>query len=982
MNKILSRTGVKWDGVQHAYKYTDPRQYKMAVAERQQADSIVEDAEAEALETMKAMLKSVLTNGNRVRSLFGKTKTRAEIYDGIDNAQDILDLESAVRKDFFTAERINFLVYRKAVDNGFDIRTYSYDMLSIFSNLVKDKADKKLSDAGLPYKYDYEKRELELTENSDFEISESSSEKNEKDELSKNGERFNLELDAFKNKTHKGLLHLGKPLGILKASGINAEEMTISPSVLYGHLKKHSLTTDDLKGLAQSIQSPILVYKHGEHSPNIVVVTELDVKGGKLSASFELDNNGNIVKVSNISSIHSKEANKELLRLFKMGEKDFGKALRWVEKEKVLDWLAPSSYEPSGMQAEEAPFDIANVIRSFENPKVSDENVANDGIKLSLGDGGSRERKQMDEAKMVEMVERVKATGESLGGAEAHVYTSFVDVPEEYKKEVEKGARGWYDPETHTVHVYLPNCASGDEAQRTVFHEKIGHEGIEVLFGGEEGVKDFAKFVFSSCGKEIREKVMEIADQYDPEWKHPDRTNVGTQEYIAKLAENGPQTAEEFSLWRKIKHYLIKAMKKLGLTIRGLMNDKDLRYYLLRAQQSLHVWDKMPEAKKRAMAEQASETEMKESLSNRPRKRKNETTAQYIERLRQWEKWKIALDKASVSNDPLPEEETYHDKWDKQYRTDMEAWRKANGIAEGAEGPSEAPKRAEGESPQEYALRVADHERELDLWQGAPDYFSYLKKAQEDYRKAYEAWKERYDIDEMENVDLQLYGGETPTEGPADEDAYQEQEEIEHNVNSNHDEKPVAVGVDVKRVNQGKNKPQLDVNSIKTVFAHHGEIGGSEVLVTYDKEITPEQQELLRGLNFHEYPTIQELSDAKISEKSDSSKVSDENVADDGIKLSLGDGGSRERKQMDEAKMVEMVERVKATGESLGGAEAHVYTSFVDVPEEYKKEVKKGARGWYDPETHTVHVYLPYCRSGDEAQRTVIHESRLSFLFV
>ena len=631
-------------------------------------------------------------------------------------------------------------------------------------------------------------------------------------------------------------------------------------------------------------------------------------------------------------------------------------------------WENPSkSPSPNTNNSISGAILLKNVEMSYNNRK----NLLDESEKMGIPAENQRK-----------IADSVIDTANQLGGAEAHVYTSFVDVPEEYKKEVEKGARGWYDPETHTVHVYLPNCASGDEAQRTVFHEKIGHEGIEVLFGGEEGVKDFAKFVFSSSGKEIREKVMEIADQYDPEWKHPDRTNVGTQEYIAKLAENGPQTAEEFSLWRKIKHYLIKAMKKLGLTIRGLMNDKDLRYYLLRAQQSLHVWDKMPEAKKRAMAEQASETEMKESLSNRPRKRKNETTAQYIERLRQWEKWKIALDKASVANDPLPEEETYHDKWDKQYRTDMEAWRKANGIAEGAEGPSEAPKRAEGESQQEYALRVADHERELDLWQGAPDYFSYLKKAQEDYRKAYEAWKERYDIDEMENVDLQLYGGETPTEGPADEDAYQEQEEIEHNVNSNHDEKPVAVGVDVKRVNQGKNKPQLDVNSIKTVFAHHGEIGGSEVLVTYDKEITPEQQELLRGLNFHEYPTIQELSDAKISEKSDSSKVSDENVADDGIKLSLGDGGSRERKQMDEAKMVEMVERVKATGESLGGAEAHVYTSFVDVPEEYKKEVKKGARGWYDPETHTVHVYLPYCRSGDEAQRTVIHESRLSFLFV
>ncbi len=120
-------------------------------------------------------------------------------------------------------------------------------------------------------------------------------------------------------------------------------------------------------------------------------------------------------------------------------------------------------------------------------------------------------------------------------------------------------------------------------------------------------------------------------------------------------------------------------------------------------------------------------------------------------------------------------------------------------------------------------------------------------------------------------------------------------------------------------------------------------------------------------------------SDAKIPTLFEINKSSSGNVADDGIKLSLGDGGSREREQMDEAKMVE---RVKATGESLGGAEAHVYTSFADVPEEYKKEVEKGARGWYDPETHTVHVYLPNCGSGDEAQRTVFHESRLSFLFV
>lgn len=205
-------------------------------------------------------------------------------------------------------------------------------------------------------------------------------------------ERFNDELDAFKNKSHKGLLHLGRPGAILRAAGIDVESITLSPTVLNRHLNKHALTTDDLKGLAKSIQSPILVYKHGKNSPNIVVVTELDVKGGKLSASFELDSNGEVVKVSNISSIHNKDAEKELLRLYKMGEKDFRNALKWVEKEKMLNWLAPSSYKPSGMQTNEAPFDIAKVIQDFENPKVSDEKVSEDDLYRVVDDKETIER--------------------------------------------------------------------------------------------------------------------------------------------------------------------------------------------------------------------------------------------------------------------------------------------------------------------------------------------------------------------------------------------------------------------------------------------------------------------------------------------------------------------------------------------------------------------------------------------------------------
>lgn len=110
-------------------------------------------------------------------------------------------------------------------------------------------------------------------------------------------------------------------------------------------------------------------------------------------------------------------------------------------------------------------------------------------------------------------------TANKLGGAEATVYFSLDDVPEEYRSEVEQGAKGWYDPETHSVHVYLPNCEDGNDAQRTVLHEKIGHEGMEVLLGGEDGVRKFANFVYRSVGKDVRGKIIDFANKYDPDWK-------------------------------------------------------------------------------------------------------------------------------------------------------------------------------------------------------------------------------------------------------------------------------------------------------------------------------------------------------------------------------------------------------------------------------------------------------------------------------
>lgn len=245
--------------------------------------------------------------------------------------------------------------------------------------------------------------------------------------------------------------------------------------------------------------------------------------------------------------------------------------------------------------------------------------------------GSSIFKNNWDADKQKQVSDRVVNTANKLGGAEATVYTSVDEVPDAYLSDVKNGATGWYDPTTHTVHVYLPNCADANEAERTVLHEKIGHEGMEVLLGGEDSVRKFANFVYRSVGKDVRGKIIDFANKYDPDWKNPDRMNVGTQEYIAHLAEEGPKTAEDFSLWIKIKHYLIKVLKKLGIRVPGLLNDKDLRYYLMKAGKALHVWDNMSQEKQEAMMKQASNAEIKDALGeeadlsseedNRPKKK-------------------------------------------------------------------------------------------------------------------------------------------------------------------------------------------------------------------------------------------------------------------------------------------------------------------------------------------------------------------------
>lgn len=397
--------------------------------------------------------------------------------------------------------------------------------------------------------------------------------------------------------------------------------------------------------------------------------------------------------------------------------------------------------------------------------------------------GSSIFKNNWDADKQKQVSDRVVNTANKLGGAEATVYTSVDEVPDAYLSDVKNGATGWYDPTTHTVHVYLPNCADANEAERTVLHEKIGHEGMEVLLSGEDGVRKFANFVYRSVGKDVRGKIIDFSNKYDPDWKNPDRMNVGTQEYIARLAEDGPKSAEDFTLWTKIKHYLIRLLKKLGIRVPGLLNDKDLRYYLMKAGKALHVWDEMPQEKQEAMMKQASNAEIKDALSDgagkgKPRQKKGESTIQYMKRVQEWRKWQNAREDKENPEPPMFYDIDKDEAGKKEWAQLNKDWRERHHLV--GEEPTGMPIRMENEEDDAYMNRIHEYEK----WQAAmkdqedplPDMFAFEKKKQEEVKRKYEDWLAKHDLLEQQQADLDLYEGKIyPAETNQKADALEQQ---------------------------------------------------------------------------------------------------------------------------------------------------------------------------------------------------------------
>ena len=160
-------------------------------------------------------------------------------------------------------------------------------------------------------------------------------------------------------------------------------------------------------------------------------------------------------------------------------------------------------------------------------------------------------------------------------GAKVNMVSSVDEITNKAAKAaIEEGRKitGWYDEKTGEVHLYMPNIHDRYTAEKTIWHEVVGHKGMRELFGDERFDK-FLREVWYDLDKPENADLKKLVDE---ERKfNPLNIYDAIEEGIARLAEDGKGEA---GFWNGIKNKVSDFLHEIGYRIAP--NTKDVKYLL------------------------------------------------------------------------------------------------------------------------------------------------------------------------------------------------------------------------------------------------------------------------------------------------------------------------------------------------------------------------------------------------------------------
>jgi predicted RNA methylase len=144
---------------------------------------------------------------------------------------------------------------------------------------------------------------------------------------------------------------------------------------------------------------------------------------------------------------------------------------------------------------------------------------------------------------------------------------------EQVRRDIENGKQvtGWYDENTGEVHLYMPNIHDSYTAEKTVWHETVGHKGMRGLLGDK--FNDYMRGLWMDLDNPVNAELR----AYVKERMGKDSMGFydAIEEFIAESAEKGKG---EPGFWNYIKNKVTDALHEIGYRISP--NVKDVKYML------------------------------------------------------------------------------------------------------------------------------------------------------------------------------------------------------------------------------------------------------------------------------------------------------------------------------------------------------------------------------------------------------------------
>lgn len=239
----------------------------------------------------------------------------------------------------------------------------------------------------------------------------------------------------------------------------------------------------------------------------------------------------------------------------------------------------PITTVESGRQAPETKEkflqQMADLEQEFPQAKFINVKMTKDAFKVWGKDGGTKFRTDHGDgnypASSVES--HVEKVAQKTGGKVKMVSSVDEITNKAAKAAIEEGRKitGWYDENTGEVHLYMPNIHDRYTAEKTIWHEVVGHKGMRGLMG--ESFDKFLDSVWYDLDKPENAGLKKLVAE-EMKYSPLDYRNA-IEEGIARLAEDGKGEA---GFWNTIRNKVTDFLHELGYRIAP--NTKDVKYLL------------------------------------------------------------------------------------------------------------------------------------------------------------------------------------------------------------------------------------------------------------------------------------------------------------------------------------------------------------------------------------------------------------------